>query len=297
MSGMNGELPAIGISMFSTDRSIHPTELATEIEARGFASLYLPEHSHIPSSRATPWPGARPGSDDPLPEYYSHMNDPLVALSMAAAVTQHLELGTSVTLVAQHDPIWLAKQFATLDHLSGGRVVMGAGFGWNVEQAENHGIDFRRRRQQTEEYIQTMRALWTDHEATYQGQFVNLQPSWAYPKPCRSGGLPIVMGGGHGPVLFDAIARYADGWMPITGRTSIADRLAPLQACFEAADRDPAAIEVIIAGCTTDPDGLINLGREGVGRTLLTIWQEDRDEILRTLDDYASIKDAVYGNR
>ena len=294
---MSNDPPAIGISMFSTDRSIHPTELATAIEARGFASLYLPEHSHIPASRATPWPGARPDTDDPLPEYYSHMNDPLIALSMAAAVTDRLELGTSVTLIAQHDPIWLAKQFATLDHLSGGRLVMGAGFGWNVEQAENHGVDFRRRRQQTEEYIQTMRALWTDHEASYQGEFVTLEPSWAYPKPSRPGGLPIVMGGGHGPVLFDAIARYADGWMPITSRTSIADRLARLKAGFEAAGRDPESIEVIIAGCTTDPDGLTNLGREGVGRALLTIWQEDRDEILRTLDEFALIKDAVCGSR
>lgn len=173
---------------------------------------------------------------------------------------------------------------------------MGVGFGWNVEQAEHHGVDFRRRRQQTEEYIQTMRALWTAHEATYKGGFVQLKPSWAYPKPSRSRGLPIVMGGGHGPV-FDAIARYADGWMPITGRTSIADRLAPLQARFEAAGRDPGTLEAIIAGCTTDPDGLINLGREGVGRVLLTIWQEDRDEILRNLDAFARIKDAVYGSR
>lgn len=294
---MSTDLPAIGISMFSTDRSIHPTELARAIEDRGFASLYLPEHSHIPASRTTPWPGARPGGDDPLPDYYSHMNDQVVALSMAAAVTQHLELGTSVTLVAQHDPIWLAKQFATLDHLSEGRVVMGVGFGWNVEQAENHGVDFRRRRQQTEDHIQTIRALWTAHEASYEGEFVTLEPSWAYPKPFRSGGLPIVMGGGHGPVLFDAIARYADGWMPITPRTSIADRLATLHARFEAAGRDPESLEVIIAGCTTDPDGLINLGREGVGRALLTIWQEDRDDILRNLDEFALIKDAVYGSR
>ena len=294
---MRTDLPAIGISMFSTDRSIHPVELATAIEARGFASLYLPEHSHIPASRLTRWPGSRPGSDDPLPDYYSHMNDPLIALSMAAAVTEQLELGTSVTLVAQHDPIWLAKQFATLDHLSGGRAVMGVGFGWNVEQAENHGVDFRRRRQQTEEYIHTIRALWTTHEATYQGEFVTLEPSWAYPKPSQPGGLPIVMGGGHGPVLFDAISRYADGWMPITSRNSIADRLAPLHARFEAADRDPGTLEVIIAGCTTDPDGLINLGREGVGRALLTIWQEDRDAILRNLDEFVLIKDAVYGSR
>ncbi len=294
---MSTDLPAIGISMFSTDRSIHPVELATAIEARGFASLYLPEHSHIPASRLTRWPGSRPGSDDPLPDYYSHMNDPLVALSMAAAVTERLELGTSVTLIAQHDPIWLAKQFATLDHLSGGRVVMGAGFGWNVEQAENHGVDFRRRRQQTEEYIGAMRALWSNHEATYNGEFVTLAPSWAYPKPARSGGLPIVMGGGHGPVLFDAIARYADGWMPITSRTSIADRLAPLKARFDTAGRDPDTLEVVIAGCTTDPEGIINLGREGVGRTLLTIWEEDRDAILRSLDALVSIKDAVYGSR
>ena len=283
--------PAIGITMFATDRSMAPVELAREVEARGFASLFLPEHSHIPASRRTRWPGARPGTDEPLPDYYSRMVDQIVALSMAAAVSEHMELGTSVTLLPQHDPIWLAKQVASLDHLSGGRFVLGAGFGWNAEQAEHHGVDFTSRRKRTEETLGVMRALWTEDEAAYVGEFFTLEPSWAYPKPARE--VPVVLGGGTGPVLFDAIARYADGWMPITGRSTLAKPLADLRQRFEAAGRDPDELQIVIAGATTDPQGLENLGREGVQRALLTIWSEDRDEILGLLDTYAKVAEAL----
>lgn len=284
----------IGITLFSTDRSMHPTELAREVESRGFESLFLPEHSHIPASRRTPWPGARPG-DEELPEYYWRLNDQIVSLSMAAAVTERLVLGTAVTLVPQHDPIWLAKQVATLDSLSGGRVVLGVGFGWNREQAEHHGVPFARRRQLREEHLGVMRALWRDHDASYDGGLVSLAPSWAYPKPHRPGGPPVLLGGGWGPKLFDTIARCADGWMPISARHSLADRLAPLRERFAAAHRDPAQVTVTVAGATTDPAGLAALGREGVDRAVLTIWGEDRDQILRTLDAYADVKDAVRG--
>ncbi|MFP6816362.1 MAG: LLM class F420-dependent oxidoreductase [Pseudomonadales bacterium] len=274
--------------MFDTDRAIHPVELAKAIEERGFDSLFVPEHSHIPISRRTPWPGSPPGKNEPLPDFYSRLHDQIVALSMAGAVTQRILLGTSVTLLPQHDPVWMAKQIASLDQLSGGRVVFGVGYGWNKEQGESHGVDFASRRPRLEEYLATMRALWTETQASFSGEYVRLEPSWALPKPMQPGGPPVIVGG-TGPRTFDAIARCADGWMPITGRSSIIEMLAPLRAAFERHDRDPDEIQVVIAGATTDPDGLRNLEREGVGHACLTIWSEERDEILRTLDEYSLV--------
>ncbi len=290
------EVPAIGITMFVTDRSMPPAELAREVEARGFASLFLPEHSHIPVSRQTPWPGSRPGRNDPLPDYYAHMHDQVVALAMAGAVTTTLELGTAVTLIPQHDPIWLAKQLATLDHLTGGRVVLGAGFGWNREQGEDHGADFLTRRDRTEDCIAVMRSLWRDEIAEHKGTHASLSPSWAWPKPAQAGGPPVLIGG-VGPRAYRAMARYADGWLPITSKPSVKDRLELIQKEFEAAGRDPASVQVAVAGATTEPDGLLNLGREGVQRALLTVWTEDRDEILAMLDRYAIVKSEVEGQR
>lgn len=285
----------IGINIFDTDRAIHPVELGQALEARGFDALYLPEHSHIPASRQTRWPGSRPGQEDPLPDYYSHICDPYIALSMIAAVTERLELGTSVTLLPQHDPIRLAKQVATLDHWSKGRVRLGIGYGWNEEQTLAHGVDFKTRRGRSEDCVGIMRALWTQEEASFEGQYSRLDPSWSWPKPAQAGGPPILLGGGTGPQLFDAITRYADGWMPITGRSTVADRAAPLKERFAAAGRDPDSLKIVVCGATTDPDGLAALAEEGVDTAAMTIWSEDRDEILRKLDEYAGIRDAARG--
>ena len=175
----------IGITTFATSHGVTPAELGKAAEERGFDSLFLPEHSHIPTSRRTTWPGSRPGKNDPLPDYYTRMYDQVVSLSMIAAVTESLQLGTSVTLIPQHDPVWLAKQVATLDALSGGRVILGAGFGWNVEQGESHGVIYRERRQRTEECIAAMRSLWRDEVASFSGEHINLEPSWAYPNSQR----------------------------------------------------------------------------------------------------------------
>ncbi len=289
-------VPAVGITTFSTDRSMHPAELAREVEAREFESLFLPEHSHIPTSRRSAWPGARPGAED-LPDHYWHLNDQIVALSMAAAVTERLTLGTAVTLVAQHDPIWLAKQLATLDHLSGGRVALGVGYGWNREQTEQHRAPFAQRRELTEEHVAVMRALWTAEEASYEGALVSLEPSLAYPKPHRAGGPPVLLGGGWGPKLFDAVARYGDGWMPISARHGLGERLAALRRRVEDAGRDPASISIAVVGATTEPTGLLALGEEGVDRAVMTVWSEDRDQILRDLDRYAAARDAAHGVR
>jgi probable F420-dependent oxidoreductase len=278
----------IGISMFDTDRAMPPTDIAREVESRGFDSLFLPEHSHIPTSRRTPWPGARPGHDDPLPDYYSHLHDQIVALSMAGAVTRNIQLGTAVTLLPQHDPIWLAKQVASLDALTEGRVVLGIGYGWNVEQGESHGTAFNQRRQRTEDCVGIMKALWSDDVASYEGTQISLEPAWAYPKPAQPGGPPIIVGG-MGPRTYRAIARYADGWMPITGRDSVTDRLQPLREAYAEAGRDPDSIRVFIMGAAEDPAKLANLHREGVEHACLTIWSEDADEIRHKLDEFQAL--------
>ena len=278
----------IGVTLFATDRMADPARIAREIEARALESLFLPEHSHIPVSRRTVWPGSRPGHEDSLPDYYCHLHDQIVSLSMAAAVTDTLLLGTSVTLLPQHDPIWMAKQIATLDHLSKGRVIMGIGFGWNVEQGESHGVTFTERRQRTEECVAIMRALWTEREASFSGEMLRLEPSWAYPKPHQSKGPPIIIGG-MGPRTYDAIARYGDGWMPITGRGSLKGRIEPLQEAFTRHGRDPASIRIFISGASEKPEDLASLQQEGVEHATLTVWSEDNDEIWRKLDEFADI--------
>lgn len=285
-------VPSIGITVFPTDRAMAPARLAREVEARGFESLFLPEHSHIPMSRDTPWPGAQPGNEE-LPDCYWHINDQIVSLSMAAAVTTTLRLGTAVTLVPQHDPIWLAKQLATLDHLSGGRVVLGVGFAWNREQCEAHGLDFAQRREVTRDNVGIMRALWTQPDAGYEGATRSLAPSLAYPKPAQPGGPPILLGGGWGPKLFAHLCAWADGWMPISARPSIRKRLDLLHAAAVQQGRDPATISVTVMGAVEDSAGLASLGAEGVDRAVLTIWTEDDDEILRELDRFAAIKDEL----
>ena len=285
-------LPKIGITLFPTDRTLPPARLAAEVEARGFESLFLPEHSHIPSSRSTPWPGAQPGHED-LPDYYWHINDQIVSLAMAAAVTTELRLGTAVTLIPQHDPVWLAKQVATLDHLSGGRVVLGVGFAWNREQCENHNIDFANRREITRDNVAIMRALWNTDESAHSGQTRELAPSWAYPKPAQAGGPPIILGGGWGPKLFSHLCEWADGWMPISARPSLGSRLGLLHDAAIAHGRDPQSIRITVMGAVETVEGLESLASEGVERAVWTVWSEDPDEILRELDRFAAIKDSA----
>jgi probable F420-dependent oxidoreductase len=285
-------VPQIGITMQYTDRTLGPVEMARAIEERGFDAWFVPEHSHIPTSRRTPWPGSKTG-DDPLPDVYWHLQDPIVTLSMAAAVTMRIELGTSVVLVPQHDPIWLAKQIATLDRASNGRVVFGIGFGWNREQTESHGTDFATRRARTRECIGLMRSLWTDDVSEFHGEHVNLEPSLAWPKPVQSGGPQVLIGGGWGPKLFDAITDYADGWMPVTARSSIAERASGLRERWERAGRDPTTLQICVMGATDDPKGIHELAAEGVQRAMLTVWHEDRDDVLRELDRFAAVAAAM----
>ena len=223
----------VGVTSMLTDLTMSPSELAVAVEERGFESLWLPEHSHIPTSRESPWPGSKPGSDEPLPYHYSRYVDLFVSLSMAAAVTSRIRLGSSVCLVAQHDPIQLAKQVATLDHLSGGRVILGIGYGWNREEAANHGmVEWGARREIVREKVAAMRRLWSDEVASFDGDHVHVAPSWMWPKPVQAGGPPVILGGGWGPKLCEAVAEWADGWMPITARASLVGRVEVLwDAC------------------------------------------------------------------
>lgn len=281
----------VGISLLLGDNGIAPAELAQAIEERGFESLWLPEHSHIPISRDSPWPGSLSGA--PLPEVYSRLLDVTVALSMAATVTTRLRLGTSVLLLAARDPLWTAKEYATLDALSNGRVELGVGFGWNREELANHGVDFPKRWKHTREAVGALRTLWRDDVAAVEGDHVDFTPSWAWPKPKQPDGPRVHIGGGAGPRLLGEVAAWADGWMPISARPSFASRLALLDEACERAQRVRSEIEVSVFGATTDPGGLSNLFAEGVDRAVLTLPSHDRDGVLRHLDEWAAILDQL----
>jgi probable F420-dependent oxidoreductase len=274
----------IGALIFPTDFSIRPAQLARELEDRGFESLWVTEHTHIPTSRRTPWPG---GAE--LPEEYRRTLDPFLALTAAAAVTERLGLGTGISLVAQHDPIVLAKTIATLDLLSAGRFTLGIGVGWNEDEMEHHGVDPKRRRAVAREKVLAMRQLWTEDEASFDGEFVSFSPSWSWPKPVTDPHPPILMGGAGGPVTFRHVAEYCDGWMPIHGRRGIAEKLPELRAAAEAAGRDPDTLELGVFGCPADQRVIDDYAALGFSRCVLGLPPTGEDDALRTLDRYADV--------
>lgn len=281
----------IATTIFLTDRTVSPTRLAHALEERGFSGLYLPEHTHIPVSRATDAPM---GGD--LPEQYGRTLDPFVALGQAAAVTERLHLGTGITLVAQHDPIGLAKQVATLDHLSGGRFTLGIGYGWNVEEAADHGVEWATRRERVRDHMALMRALWSPQPTGYEGTYASVQPSAAHPKPVRpprelAPGRPLygprtLIGGSAGPKLFAAIADHADGWLPIGGR-GLTESLPVLRQAWEAAGRDPKTLEVVPYAVQPNPGKLGHYAELGLEEVVLQLPSAREAEVLRTLDDFA----------
>ena len=201
-----------GLTMFAADFAIRIDELAREAEARGFESLWLPEHTHIPASRRSPWPG---GAD--LPKEYWHTHDPFVALAVAAAVTRTLKLATGICLLIERDPITTAKQVASLDVLSNGRFIFGIGGGWNVEEMENHGTTFPTRWKLLRERVEAMKKIWTEETPEYHGTFVNFDKLWSWPKPVQNPHPPIYLGG-HSPQVLQRVVDYCDGWLPIGAR-------------------------------------------------------------------------------
>jgi probable F420-dependent oxidoreductase len=272
-----------GVTIFLTDRSIGPAEIAREAEARGFTSLFLPEHTHIPSARRTPAP-----MGEPLPDEYSRILDPFVALTVAAGAAPSLRVGTGICLVAQRDPFVTAKEVATLDLVSGGRFEFGIGFGWNVEEIEDHGVAFPRRRALGRDNVLAMIRLWEDDVASFTGEHVRFEKTWAWPKPAQRPRPPILIGGQGGPVLFKHIVEYADGWMPV-GARGVSKNLPALRSLYEEAGRDPSTLRVVPLGTIPEAGKLEYLSGLGITEIVLNLPSAERDTVLGVLDDHAKI--------
>ncbi|MDJ1134121.1 TIGR03619 family F420-dependent LLM class oxidoreductase [Streptomyces iconiensis] len=270
----------ISTTILLTDETIRPARLARELEQRGFGGLYLPEHTHIPVSRDTPAP-----MGGPLPRAYGRTLDPFVALSAAATVTERLALGTSVSLVAQHDAIALAKQVATLDWMSDGRFTLGIGFGWNVEEAADHGVRWSTRRELVRDRMALMRALWAPEPTAHDGEFGSVRASSAHPKPARPGGPRVLVGGAAGPKLFAHIAQYADGWLPVGGR-GLSANLSTLHDTWAEAGRDGTP-ELVPSFVLPTPGKLAHYRELGATEVVLQLPPGTENDVLRALDDYA----------
>lgn len=272
-----------GVSIFVTDYSIQPVELAVELEARGFESVWLPEHSHIPLSRTSPWPG---GAD--LPKHYYDTYDPFVSLAAMAAVTKTLLLGTGICLVVQRDPIHLAKETASLDQVSGGRFLFGIGGGWNAEEMADHGTDFKTRFKLMDERVDAIKTMWSNSKPEYHGAFVEFPPHMAWPKPVQKPHPPIHVGGGFPHGARRAI-KYGDGWMPIGGRANVLEVLPRFRQMAAEADRNPDDIELSIFGPGRNPDKIKAYGDAGVGRLIYDLPSAPAEKILPLLDEYAKL--------
>jgi probable F420-dependent oxidoreductase len=273
-----------GVVTFLTDYGIDGPTLARAVEERGFDGLFLTEHTHIPISRESPWP-----SGGELPRRYSHTFDPFVALAAMAMVTDRIALGTAVCLVAQHDPINLAKTVASLDRLAGGRFEFGVGPGWNREEMANHGVDPRHRTARMLEHIAAMRAIWTHDEAQFHGEFVDFDPIWSWPKPVRT---PPVLIGGEGPTVLDRVLTHGDGWLPRRVQrdevNGFAKRVAELRS--RAADAGRGHISVTVFGAVPERDVLAAYAEAGVDRVLYELPDAEPAEVLRTLDTLTALR-------
>jgi len=272
-----------GVFFFPTDTAIRPDHLAREVEDRGFESLWIPEHSHIPTSRVTPWGGVE--GAPPLPEHYWRSHDAFVALSFAAAVTSTLRLGTGVALVAQRDPIWTAKEVASLDVLSGGRLLFGIGYGWNKEEMAQHGVGYGQRRTVLREKILMMKALWAADVASFEGELLRLEPSWAWPKPAQNPHPPIIMGASAGPKSIADMVEFCDGWMPLATRMDIVGEVERVRDAVARAGRDPSLFEVTAYGARADNVEL--LADAGVDRAVFNLRSLGPEDTLPYLDRIA----------
>ncbi len=276
-----------GASIFFTDYSIAPAALATAMEARGFESLWAPEHSHIPTSRLSPYPG---GGD--LPKSYYDVLDPFVALAAAAVVTKTLKLGTGVCLVIQRDTIQTAKLVASLDQISGGRFLFGIGGGWNAEEMADHGTEFATRFKKMREQIEAMILIWTKSKPEYHGEFVNFDPMMTWPKPIQKPHPPVIVGGAFPHAARRAI-RYGQGWIPIAGRGDITDQIPAFRKMAEEAGRDPATLPISLFSAKEDLDTLKRFRDLGVARVTVALPSAPADQVLPILDRWAALRAAV----
>jgi probable F420-dependent oxidoreductase len=265
-----------GLAIFATDEGIRPAELARMAEERGFESLFFPEHTHIPAARFSAAP--RGGE---LPREYSHTLDPFVALMSAGAATRRLRLGTGICLMVERDPITTAKAVATLDHLSDGRVLFGVGGGWNAEEMENHGTNPRRRFAVLEERVRAMKAIWTEAEASYNGEFVQFERIWAWPKPTQRPHPPVLIGG-NGPRALDRVLAYGDEWLP-EPEEGLVERIRELRSRAHTAGREGIAITVYGA----DPDDVRSYADAGVHRCVYWLPPRGAAETIGRLEELA----------
>ena len=272
----------IGVFFFPTHYAIELTELASELEQRGFESLLACEHTHIPVSRKTPFPG---GGD--VPEQYYHTYDPFVGLSFAAAVTKTLKIGTGICLVPQHDPFNLAKAVASLDRLSGGRFILGIGGGWNVDEMENHGVEYKNRFKVMRETILAAKQMWTQEQGEYHGELGDFDPVFSSPKPLQTPHPPILLGGETDHTL-KRVVEFCDGWFP-RGPVDMVDGMARLSRIADQAGRDMASLSVTVFNAEADKAALQKYAEAGVNRVLLNMPTADRDTCLKTLDSYMSL--------
>jgi probable F420-dependent oxidoreductase len=274
----------VGVFYFPVHYGIEPAELGRALEERGYESLFVCEHTHIPVSRRTPFP-----SGGELPKRYVHTHDPFVALSFAAAATKKLRLGTGICLIPQRDPIVTAKSVASLDVLSGGRFELGIGGGWNREEMENHGAEYDTRFKLLRERVLAMKALWTQDEAAFHGEFVDFDPVWSYPKPVQKPHPPIMHGGETDHTL-KRIVEFCDGWFPrpIAGFTP-KGAVERLRKAAEAAKRDPAKLTITVFRAPAEAAALAEYRAAGIDRVLLEVPDLSRDEILRGLDKNAPL--------
>jgi len=278
-----------GLAIFATDYSATPAEVAAMAEERGFESLLFPEHTHIPVSRETPYPA---GTD--LPQEYWHLFDPFVAATSAAAATERLLVGTGICLVVQHDPIITAKTVASVDHVSGGRFLLGIGAGWNVEEMRNHGTDAATRFELMRERVEAMKAIWTRDEPEYHGKYVDFDPVWSWPKPVQRPHPPILLGG-NGRTVAERVLAYADEWLP--NMFGDPERFAARIEKLRRRGRDEAGREigVTVQLAPTDPAGIERLAAAGAHRCMWYLPPRDRAAVERAMDRYAAVVEAYQG--
>jgi len=272
-----------GASMFFTDYSMAPGALAKALEERGFDSVWAPEHSHVPLSRKTPFPG---GGD--MPKRYYDTMDPFVSLTAAAVATTTLKVATGVCLVNQRDTIQTAKQVASLDQISGGRFIFGVGVGWNQDEMENHGTVFETRAKLVRERIEAMKLIWTKSKPEYHGEFVKFDPMMTWPKPVQKPHPPIIVGGAF-PQGARRALRYGDGWMPVAGRLSIEEVLPKFRDMAKEAGRDPDSVPLSCFGGAADEARARQLRDLGISRLVVTLDSEKADTILPVLDRWAAV--------
>ncbi len=274
----------LGLAMFPADYAIPPAELGRLAEEHGFESLFLPEHTHIPTSRHTPWPGG-----DELPHHYSHTYDPFVALATVAQETERLRLATGICLVVERDPIVTAKEVASLDHLSGGRFLFGVGAGWNREEMEHHGTDPRTRFSLLRERVEAMKAIWTQDEAAYHGRHVNFEPLWSWPKPVQEPHPPVLVGG-NGPKVLDRVLAFGDEWLPNAGRESVDSLIGRVGELRNRAGAAGAGeIRVTAFGAPSDREVLERYAEAGVHRAVLFVPPEPREEVAPRVARYGDL--------